>query len=146
MKILVTTDFSEVSDLALEAAIAQAGRDGGEIELLHVYEIPAWLAFDTVVAPSVEERVREQITDALADRMERVKARGVNVTTQQLDGRPWDEIARRAREGRFDLIVMGTHGRTGMRHALLGSVAERVIQRAPCPVLVVPPRGGAGAV
>ncbi|HWM86759.1 MAG TPA: universal stress protein, partial [Kofleriaceae bacterium] len=63
------------------------------------------------------------------------------VGTNISQGVPFAEVVREAREGGFDLIVMGTHGRTGLRHALIGSVAEKVVRKAPCPVLTVRPPG-----
>jgi nucleotide-binding universal stress UspA family protein len=75
---------------------------------------------------------------ALAERAERLRAAGIACQTRLLEGGPALEIVRRAQETGADLIVVGTHGRTGIAHAVLGSVAERVVRHSTCPVLTVP--------
>jgi nucleotide-binding universal stress UspA family protein len=73
----------------------------------------------------------------MAEHKKQLAAHGFLIETLVITGRPASAIVEEASAGRFDLIVMGTHGRTGLTHALLGSVAERVVQKAPCPVLTV---------
>ena len=74
----------------------------------------------------------------LSRRADRAKAAGLPCQTRMLEGTTYEEIVREARDSASDLIVIGTHGRRGLAHAMLGSVAERVVQRASCPVLSVP--------
>jgi nucleotide-binding universal stress UspA family protein len=116
------------------------------VEVLHVVEDPfvsgAWTP--EAVAPNIPELL-DDLVAAARGKLEDLKAaairRGVRLETRVLTtvvtGRPADSITDYAQAERFDLIVMGTHGRTGLSHALLGSVAERVVRKAPCPVLTV---------
>lgn len=139
-KILVPTDFSDCANDALRLAQEIAGKFDGTITLLHVYQIPAYpLAEGTFVGgPQVTAEIVKDILAALdKTKQEAAEASPVPITTQISEGVPYLEIARAAREGRYDLIVIGTHGRTGIRHLLLGSVAERVVRTAGCPVLTV---------
>jgi nucleotide-binding universal stress UspA family protein len=144
-RILVATDFSEGSDAALEQAFSVAKIVGGAVvDLVHVLD-PALLTAPTSLGamPLVDaEALMNEVDKALAERAARATKQGVVCTTDSLDGFPPREIARHAQQTGADLIVVGTHGRTGLAHAIMGSVAERVVQRASCPVLVVPaPRG-----
>jgi nucleotide-binding universal stress UspA family protein len=82
--------------------------------------------------------VLDRAAAGLAAEEKRVREAGVSCESATLIGRADDEIVTRAKETHADLIIMGTHGRSGLAHALLGSNAERVIQHAPCPVLIVP--------
>ena len=132
-------DFSEASREAVVAAIELSKRFGAELTLLHVYQIPAYTMPEGLISagPDVVATMQEQI-DRLLESWQGDAARsGVKVTTASVLGAPFAEIVRYAREHAFDLIVIGTHGRTGLRHALLGSVAEKVVRKAHCPVLTV---------
>jgi nucleotide-binding universal stress UspA family protein len=140
-KILVPIDFSETAETALHYAKELARQSGGELHLLHVCEDPmllaGWPMLPDGPAPEVGEQaaaLREQL-EALVTPQERVdlKARA-HVIVGQPTGLA---IARYALEGEFELIVMGTHGRGALTHALMGSVAEKVVQSAPCPVLTI---------
>jgi nucleotide-binding universal stress UspA family protein len=141
-RILVPVDFSEHSDTALRYATLLAQRFGGSIELLHVVEDPfvsgAWSA--EAFTPNIPELLDQVAADARV-RLDALGAgianEGVALTTNVVSGRPAHAIVDRARSGACDLIVMGTHGRTGMSHLFLGSVAERVVRTAPCPVMTV---------
>jgi nucleotide-binding universal stress UspA family protein len=133
--ILHPTDFSERSEPAFRFACALARDYGARLLLLHVAPRPVVTAFMGVVPPE-PERYHEQLTDDLI-RLGR-QAKGLEVDTRlRIADPPADEIIRTARESRCDLIVMGTHGRTGLTRALMGSVAEQVSRRAACPVLTV---------
>ena len=88
---------------------------------------------------AVFEGQRKWAADTLGARAEALAAQGVAARVVVRVGLPWEEIVRLAAEEHADMIVMGTQGRTGLDRLLLGSVAERVIRRAPCPVLTVPP-------
>jgi nucleotide-binding universal stress UspA family protein len=145
-RILVPIDFSAHSDRALRYATTLADRLNATVEVLHVVEDPfvsgAWSP--EAVAPNIPELLADLVA-AARGKLEDLKAaaldKGVRLKTTVLttvvSGRPADSITDYARTERFDLIVMGTHGRTGLSHALLGSVAERVVRTAPCPVLTV---------
>ena len=139
-KILCAVDFSEYSRDALRTAMATAVASGagGEVTLVHVAQIPVLGAPELPFDPGVLAALVASTQRTLADWAEEARRLGsAPVSTMALEGVPWDQIVTLAREGDFDLVVMGTHGRTGLKHALLGSVAEKVVRHAPCPVLVV---------
>jgi nucleotide-binding universal stress UspA family protein len=154
-RILVPVDFSTHSERAVRYAATLAGRVGASVELLHVVEdffsIPA---YSEVFVPNMPDLVQTMVNDA-AQRLDLLKEgmfpHGADVTTYVFVGRPSAAIVDYAGTGGFDLIVMGTHGRTGLTHLLMGSVAERVVRMAPCAVLtlrdaVATPAGGRTAV
>ena len=141
-RILVPVDFSPHSDRALRYAARLAALLGASVELIHVVDNPfasgAWTS--EVYVPNLPEMLQSLIADAnkrLTPLKSMVASEKVNVETNVLTGQPAYTITDHARSGGFDLIVMGTHGRTGFSHMFMGSVAERVVRRAPCPVLTV---------
>jgi nucleotide-binding universal stress UspA family protein len=138
-RLLLATDFSRASAGAFRAAVEWARRERAELVVAHVVE-------PLVIEPtflSAEERrdfarfADWQAEQALRPLMARARRAGVRVTTVTLHGRPFEEIVREARRQRVRLAVVGTHGRSGLARVVLGSVAERVIALAPCPVLTV---------
>lgn len=139
-RILVPVDFSAHSDRALRYAAGLAAPFAAQVELLHVVEDPyltgAWSS--DVYVPKVPELMADLRADA-ERRLAALKSAtaGVTVETGVMTGRTAQTIVDRARDGGFDLIVMATHGRTGVAHLVLGSVAERVVRTAACPVLTV---------
>jgi nucleotide-binding universal stress UspA family protein len=140
-QILLATDFSEPSAAALEYAKALADAFGGSIHVLHVLEDLAAHAWTTEVyvaaLPGVHEEMERQARerlDAVVSPQERDR---YGVRTELRTGSPFVEIVRYAKDEKIDLIIMGTHGRGPIAHMLLGSVAERVVRKAPCPVLTV---------
>ncbi len=137
--ILVPIDFSNHSDAALALAIELAKEAGGEIHLLHAYEMPVSLtmSYGVAIPQSVWDDVKEAADARLAEIQKRLQTAGVKGTTHLLIAPPADAIAECAASHHVDLIVMGTRGLTGLRHVLLGSVAERTIRIAPCPVLTI---------
>jgi universal stress protein A len=138
-KILVATDFSAGSDKALDEAIDLAKAFEGAIELVYVDQLPSQELPMVFGYYDLEEGgYYAYVQRGLDQRAARVQAAGVRCRGTQLEGRPAAEIIRHARESGADLIVLGTHGRTGIAHVVLGSVAERVVQHARCPVLTVP--------
>ena len=145
-KILVPTDFSELSGEAVQTAVAFAKVFGASIELVHVFVEPAYILpppVDMASFPFDLAQILDRVQNGLDAERDRVKGSGVTVTTTTLSGRAAPEIVAHAKKTGVDLIVMGTHGRSGFQHALLGSVAERVVHHSPCPVLVVPMRQAA---
>jgi len=139
-KIFCPVDFSERSRAAMDIAVELSKRFGAELTLMHVCVEPEYSRSDamTLEGPVERETVTENFERALADLKAQAETMGAqNVSTAVVRGTPFAEIVRFARQGDFDLIVMGTHGRTGLVHALLGSVAEKVVRKAPCAVLTV---------
>jgi nucleotide-binding universal stress UspA family protein len=140
-RILVPTDFSAPSEHALEMAIEFARRFGAELTLFHAHELPAYVFPDGVmpVSPEILLDLERSMSAELERLAARARAAGVTVSIKTGMGAHDVEIIRCASELGADMIIMGTHGRTGLRHVLLGSVAEKVVRRAPCPVLTVRP-------
>jgi nucleotide-binding universal stress UspA family protein len=141
-RILVPTDFSEDSERAAAYAVEFARRyDVEEVHCVHVSDVPAdLLATSSYYMTGPSEEFLAQVRTEGKKGLETFVAKnlsGVPVKTAFLEGRPFVEIIRYAREQEIDLVVISTHGRTGLKHALFGSVAEKVIRKAPCPVLVV---------
>ena len=143
--IVVPTDFSEGAELALTLAVRFAKLLGAPLTLLHVYpNPPPYLATGQIpvaappppLSPEVFENVQARL-DSLCDTGRQA---GVGCEIATLDGGAAEAIVEHAKKVAAELIVMGTHGRTGWRRALLGSVAEQVLRHATCPVVVVPLR------
>ena len=139
--ILLATDFSDASEAALGYAKSLAEAFGASLHVLHVLEDLAAHAWTTEVyvaaLPGVHEEMERQARErieALLTPEERERYRASLVLRS---GSPFVEIVRYAREEHADLIVLGTHGRGAIAHMLLGSVAERVVRKAHCPVLTV---------
>ncbi len=140
MKILHPTDFSECATRAEAGAVDLAGKLGGEIVLLQVLvETP--LYGETVLnmskVQSVYDAQRKWAEETLEGRADELRRRGLKASWRVQVGVPFEEIVKVAKEEHADMIVMGTHGRSGLNRALLGSVAERVVRLAPCPVLTI---------
>ncbi len=148
MKILHPTDFSECAAQAQAAAVDLADKLAGELVLLQVLvETPLYgeSVLNMPRVQSVYDAQRKWAEEALAARVGDLRQRGVKASWRVQIGVPFEEIVKTAEEERADMIVMGTHGRSGLNHALLGSVAERVVRLAPCPVLTVrQAKSGAG--
>jgi nucleotide-binding universal stress UspA family protein len=140
--ILVPTDFGETSQHALDVAVELATAFNAELTLTHTWELPpygyAGMAFSVVdLLTPVEQAAQEQLDQALVALRHRVP----RATTVLRRGRPWEEILSVIELRHVDLVVMGTHGRRGLDHAFLGSVAEKIVRMSPVPVLTV--RGSA---
>jgi nucleotide-binding universal stress UspA family protein len=137
--IVCPTDFSERAAPAERQAVRLAKALATELVLVHVgTEAPLWReGFYTPDVRAVFEAQRKWAADTLAARVVALTAEGIATRAVVRVGLPWEEIVRLAAEEHADMIVMGTQGRTGLDRLLLGSVAERVIRRAPCPVLTV---------
>lgn len=138
-KILCPVDFSEPSREALKTAARLAADATAELTLVHVWQSPVRLSEETLMQSDLLEHERKQAETALAGWKAEAESVGAkSVTIKVLAGLPWrvivDEIA--STPG-YDLVVLGTHGRSGIMRVLLGSVAERVARHADCPVLLV---------
>jgi nucleotide-binding universal stress UspA family protein len=139
-RIIAPTDFSPNSAEAVRYAADLSRRYEASLTVVHVYQPIAYAAHD-----GFEIRTPAQLTELLAEvdkglanaRDDAAAAGAVRVESKLLQGSVFEELMAFASDGAFDLIVMGTHGRTGLNHALLGSIAEKVVRRAPCPVLTV---------
>lgn len=145
-KVLCPIDFSDPARAAMRAAIDVCRLTGGDLTLFHAYELPGYtLPEGSVVAsPKMLQDLSDQADTHLAEWQKLAEQMGAaRVRVEKGIGEPALSIVELAQERAFDLIVLGTHGRTGIRHALLGSVAERVVRRAGCPVLTVHPEGHA---
>ena len=141
-RLLVPVDFSEDANQALEYAIALASTLGARVILLHVMQSPPWGGVDMdVTLPHAYsqfiQHLEAEVTHRMQACLERVTARGLEGEMAVVHGEPFQEILDTAKKQQVDLIIMGTHGRTGLQHVLMGSVAEKVVRLAPCPVLVV---------
>jgi len=141
-RILVPTDFSACANRALEYAAELSTNLGAAVVLVHVYAPPTvYLPEGAVLFPMKDTELRAKLTAGLEQVAVEARAHGIKDTrTVFTEGDAAREIVRVAREEHCDLIVMGTHGRGGIRHLVLGSVAERVMRKADCAVLSVGPR------
>jgi nucleotide-binding universal stress UspA family protein len=137
-RLLVPVDFSEPSRAALGYAGQLARQFQARLRLVHVTELPyldAHLA--DVDTRAFEESARQSSAEQLERLVASQREAGLTVETRLLTGAAWNETVRAAQEDQTQLIVAGTHGYTGLKHALLGSTAERIVRHAPCPVLIV---------
>jgi nucleotide-binding universal stress UspA family protein len=140
-RILVATDFSDASEAALALAEEMGRRFGAELALFHAQQVPSYLFPDGIVPvpSSVLADLQASVVAELERLAARARAHGVRAEVRHSIGGAADEICRAAAEWPADLIVVGTHGRSGLRHVLLGSVADKVMRKAPCPVVTVHP-------
>jgi nucleotide-binding universal stress UspA family protein len=139
--ILFATDFSSASRPAFRRALEMASADGAALWIVHVAAPPGPLSPDGYVLPRIYEEMDLAIrTDAqkrLRSLLGRARKLGVRARALLLKGAPHEAIARAARKHRADIVIVGTHGRTGVARFFVGSVAARVVATAPCPVLTV---------
>jgi nucleotide-binding universal stress UspA family protein len=141
-RILCPIDFSDASLAALETAAEVARRYGAKVALFHAYPVPGYTFPDGsfVASSKMLEELTSQANRHMAEWKVKAEAMGIGqVEVATAIGEPAHEILAFARAQSADLVVIGTHGRTGLQHALMGSVAERVVRRATCPVLTVRP-------
>ncbi len=148
-KILVPTDLSAFSEQVLDYALELAKSLGASIRLFHTavmpdYEVPYLVSPGMRGAAAALVEKAAEMTAHIRTELEAVCQRkyvyGVNIEYSITEGRPADAICALAKEISADMIVMGSHSRPGLRHVFLGSVAEKVLRSAPCPVLIVHPK------
>ncbi|KKO20274.1 MAG: universal stress protein [Candidatus Brocadia sp.] len=137
-KILCPVDHSECSYLALKYAISLALKDEAQLYLMHVIDVRLYdteiYKFSPYKLNEIDlNKTREDLIKSLPEGTSDV----LNVETIVVKGVPFQEIITAAASINADIIVIGTHGRTGLSHAIMGSVAEKVVRKAPCPVLTV---------
>jgi nucleotide-binding universal stress UspA family protein len=144
-KILIAVEDSQYSDNAANYGFELAKKVGAEVALLHVNEIPAATPYvsdpllneSPVIMPELIH-VQEENSKKLLDRIANKHAKDAVIYTFHKIGNTRDEILNTAEEWNADMIILGTHGRTGFDHFISGSIAERVIRKAKCPVLIIP--------
>ena len=141
-KILHPTDFSANSTHALNYACAFAAHFGAELHLIHVVvdlSLVTLPPIDGYLPEGYYENARKHANDELAKMPPAKMADNIRIVRQVLDGSAFLEIIRYAKDNKIDLIVMGTHGYSGLTHLVMGSNAEKVVRKSPCPVLTVHP-------
>ena len=153
-RFLVPTDYSDCSREALRTAVGLAAVLGARVDVVHVWSAPYFgpgygSESGALLDPAAHKSLFDLIRDGATEQMRTFVASvttlpGVTVTTHVESGEPSRRVLEIAEQSRPDLIVAGTHGRSGPRRWLLGSVAERLVRHAPCPVLTVPPPGPGG--
>jgi nucleotide-binding universal stress UspA family protein len=139
-RILVPIDFSEHSKNALKYSIPYAVQFGARLDLLYVVEptiYPADFSFGQVGFPNIEEELRKRGNEELVSLVRNEIKGRVEAEATVRTGKPFYEINEYARENKINLIIIATHGHTGVEHILFGSTVEKVVRKAPCPVLVV---------
>ena len=140
-RILVPTDFSKHSQNALLYAAAFAEKFGAELYLLHVVQDLAVFIPDMITVAPPPTPSLEQLSSAARAAFDRLikenQLQHLKIQREVREGTPFYEIIRFAKEANIDLILMGTHGHSGLVHVLMGSVSEKVVRKAPCPVLTV---------
>lgn len=142
-RIVHPTDFSERSETAWTYADALAAKFGAELHLVHVMQEPVAVLPESSIAVAAPAANLPELIDAAEQGLKRYQAAepGRIANRIVLHGPSAEEIVRYAKDCNADLIVIGTHGRTGLAHVLLGSVAEKIVRKAPCAVLTVRPHG-----
>lgn len=137
-RILVPTDFSDCSQQALALAIEMARSSDADLTIVHTCEIPAYAYSELSIAPGDLLSPVAEIAQAKLDELVReVRERCPGVRGVLKLGIPWEQIVATAAEVAADLVVIATHGRSGVAHALVGSVTEKVVRHSPVPVLTV---------
>jgi len=139
--ILIPTDFSELSESALKVGLAIAKRQRAEVTLLHVVDTYSYIEPTEVFLPDfqITPDVISSIEAKLNNLVESIKQEtGIKITGKVLDGIPSDRICRYARQKNISIIVIGTHGISGIRNFFMGSEAFKVLKNASCPVLTIP--------
>jgi nucleotide-binding universal stress UspA family protein len=140
-RILFASDFSKASGKAFTSAVSMAKANKATLTVLHVVAPMTPVTPDQYIGPETWQQIEAEnkrwTTRKLAELTAKARKAGVRVAVLLADGNPAKHIVRIAKAGRFDLVVIGTHGRTGLAKFFLGSVAGRVVATAPCPVLTV---------
>lgn len=142
-RVLVPVDFSPCARAGLEYALRLATAFGSELLLVHSVNVRVYALSDeysTREAPGILARAEESALEEMKKLKDEIGRRGLKVKTRVASGPPFDQVCAIAQETKADLIVTSTHGRSGLKHTLIGSTAEKVVRHADCSVLVVPNR------
>lgn len=143
-RILVPVDYSTCSSAALRCAAGLAKSFGATLDIVHVWDRPSYVtdivmtATDPMSSKSLLRKIQENAERDLSEFLKSADAPGVALTGRLISGEPAAALLRELEHGKYDLVVVGTHGRTGLSRALLGSVAEKLVQLSRVPVLTVP--------
>ncbi len=147
-RILVPVDYSEHSRHSVRVAAELAVKVGATVDIVHVWDRPTYVSDGVMVRRQGEEQrsladlIRENAESDMNAFLAKLELpAGVKLNHRMCTGEPAQRLVEEARTGGYDLIVVGTHGRAGVLHLLLGSTAERLIRLSPVPVLVIPPKG-----
>ena len=138
-QILHPTDFSDNSDQALKYACSLAVQFSADLHLIHVVHDTGLTAPAGFLPPDYYEQRRQSADEELAALSDKALNYTGNVIRSVCEGQPFVEIIRYAKENEIDMIIMGTHEYLGLKHLIMGSVAENVVRKAHCPVLTVRP-------
>ncbi|MBI5137869.1 MAG: universal stress protein [Nitrospirae bacterium] len=136
-RILFPTDFSDHAAHAQRYAVSLASQYGAHLHVIHVAQLFSYVVDFGVDSSTQYESVLHSLREMMDKLLDELAEAPFAVTGEVLQGDPVKEICRAAREDDSDLIIIGTHGRTALEHVLLGSIAEKVVRKAPCPVLSV---------
>ncbi len=142
-RVLVPVDFSDCSRAALECAVMLAERFGASIHVLHVWETPHYVGPEFLIrepgetGSPLEKAAFTQAETEMYEFLSAFRPREEQFRVRLESGKPYETIVKLAADEHFDAIVMGTHGSSGLRHLVLGSVAEKVVRTAPCPVMTI---------
>jgi len=142
-KVLFCTDFSENADYAFDFAYGIAKRDEGLLYILHIIPYSSHQAYaesfiNTEDLGKIQKAVEEDIATNYKERYEKKIENGIACEFITKSGREDEEILTFAKQENVDIIVMGTHGKTGVEHVFFGSVAEKVLRHSPFPVFIIP--------
>ena len=146
-RILVPVDYSDHCRSALDYALFLAGQLGANVDIVHIWDRPEYVPDMTVLGKdgspsrSLVDMIRDNAEAEMTDFLAKVKVPpGVTLTHYLESGEPASAILTTAQRTGADLVVIGTHGRTGVRYLLLGSIAEKLVRMCSTPVLTVPPK------
>lgn len=141
-KILCPVDFSQFSQEVVDYAVDLAIKYGAELHIIHVIpNMTYFTPYESFLTPENLVAIEKHIQDQVENDFEKVLKQNVPAKKVIRTGVPFVEIIDYAKSESIDLIVMGTHGRSGIEHILIGNVAEKVVRKSPCPVMTIRPKG-----
>ena len=136
--ILVPTDFSPSSSGAIEIGLELATQLSADLTLVHVWKLPVYPYLELMLSSAeLTSCVEKAATECLATKLTQIQTRLPRAKSVLKMGVPWEQILETLEESKADLLIMGTHGRRGFEHAIMGSVAEKLVRLSPVPVLTV---------
>jgi nucleotide-binding universal stress UspA family protein len=144
-RILVPVDYSDCSRVAVNAAVELGQKFGATIDIVHVWDRPTYVSDVLMVGSggqsqkSLVDLIRENAEKDMNDFLATLELPASGVSHRLISGEPASTIVKELQQGNHDLVVVSTHGRTGLAHLLLGSVTEKLVRLSPVPVLTIPP-------